>query len=208
MLADSAYGSGDTLAAPGTAEHRILIKPRPTHRNPNLSDDQFSRDDFSIDDSARTVTCPNDVTTHLSVKGTATFGSKCRVCPVRSHCTSAIDGKTFVVGEHDQLLAGNRARWSADTGLVTDNRQHRPMVERSIAWLVSDGATADASTAASKPTVSLQSPRLGADPTRDNQLTTEHRRHSSVTPGRSTTNRSTIRLAQQSPRCSRGTGRP
>ena len=139
VLADSAYGSGDTLAALDAAEHRILIKPWPTHQNPNLGDDQFGRDDFAIDYTARTVTCPNGVTTHLSVKGTATFGAKCRGCPVRSRCTSAIDGKTFVVGEHDQLLAANRSRWSTDTDLVDDYRRHRPMVERSIAWLVANG---------------------------------------------------------------------
>ncbi len=139
VLADSAYGSGDTLAALDSGGHRIVIKPWPTHRNPNLGDDQFVRDDFAIDYVARTVTCPNGVTTHLSVKGTATFGVKCRSCPVRSRCTSAADGKSFVVGEHDQLLAANRARWATDTDLIDDYRQHRPMVERSIAWLVANG---------------------------------------------------------------------
>jgi IS5 family transposase len=139
VLADSAYGSGDTLATLDAAEHRVLIKPWPTHRNPNLGEDQFVRDDFTIDYTARSVTCPNGVTTHLSVKGTATFGAKCRGCPVRSRCTSAVDGKTFVVGEHDQLLAANRTRWSSDTDLVDDYRRHRPMVERSIAWLIANG---------------------------------------------------------------------
>ena len=139
VLADSAYGSGDTLAALDDAEHRILIKPWPTSRNANLGDDQFHRDDFTIDYTARTVTCPNGITTHLSVKGTATFGAKCRGCPVRSRCTSAVAGKAFVVGEHDQLLAANRARWNSDTDLVADYRQHRPMVERTIAWLVANG---------------------------------------------------------------------
>ena len=45
----------------------------------------------------------------------------------------------FVVGEHVQLLAANRARWSTDTDLVTNYHQHRQMVERSIAWLVANG---------------------------------------------------------------------
>ena len=49
VLADSAYGSGDSLAKLDESEHRILIKPWPTHRNPNLGDDQFHRDDFTID---------------------------------------------------------------------------------------------------------------------------------------------------------------
>lgn len=93
--------SGDSLAALDNADHQILIKPWPLGRNSKLGDDQFNRDDFTIDYTARTVTCPNSVTVDISVKGNATFGIKCRGCPIRSRCTSAIDGKTFVVSEHD-----------------------------------------------------------------------------------------------------------
>jgi IS5 family transposase len=139
VLADSAYGSGDTLAALDTAELNPVIKPWPLHRNPNLGDDQFVRDDFTIDYQQRLVTCPNGVTTHITDAGTATFGAKCRGCPVRSRCTSATDGKTFTVTEHDQLLAENRARWRNDPDLVASYRQHRPLVERTIAWLVANG---------------------------------------------------------------------
>jgi hypothetical protein len=136
ILADSAYGSGESLAALDAAGHKAVIKPWPLHRNPRLGADQFDRDDFTIDYQARTVTCPNGITTHISVTGIATFGAKCRGCPVRTRCTSAVDGKSFTVGEHDELLAANRARWRNDADLVADYRQHRPMVERTIAWLV------------------------------------------------------------------------
>ena len=139
MLADSAYGSGDSLARLADAEHRILIKPWPLGRNKNLGSDQFNRDDFVVDYAARTVTCPNSITTRLTPGGAATFGAKCRGCPVRSRCTSAVDGKTFRVGDHDQDLAANRARWRTDTDLVADYRQYRPLVERTIAWLVTNG---------------------------------------------------------------------
>lgn len=139
ILADSAYGSGESLAAIDAAGHTAVIKPWPLHRNPNLADDQFVRDDFAIDYQARTVTCPNGVTTHITATGTATFGAKCRGCPVRQRCTSAISGKTFTVTEHDELLAANRARWRNDDDLVAGYRQHRPMVERTIAWLVTNG---------------------------------------------------------------------
>jgi IS5 family transposase len=139
VLADSAYGSGDSLAALDDGEHRILIKPWPLGRNSKLGDDQFNRDDFVVDYSARTVTCPNAITTHIAAKGVATFGAKCRGCPIRSRCTTAIDGKMFVVSEHDEQLAKNRQRWRTDTELVADYRQHRPMVERTIAWLVTNG---------------------------------------------------------------------
>lgn len=139
VLADSAYGSGDSLAKLADAEHRILIKPWPLARNSKLGDDQFGRDDFVVDYTNRTVTCPNGVTVHVAPAGAATFGIKCRDCPLRSRCTSAVAGKMFVVSEHDQHLAANRARWRTDTDLVDDYRQHRPMVERTIAWLVTNG---------------------------------------------------------------------
>ena len=139
VLADSAYGSGDSLAALDNNKHRILIKPWPLGRNSKLGDDQFNRDDFVIDYSARTVTCPNAITTHIAAKGVATFGAKCRGCPIRTRCTTAIDGKMFVVSEHDEQLAKNRQRWRTDSDLIDDYRQHRPMVERTIAWLVTNG---------------------------------------------------------------------
>ena len=139
ILADSAYGSGDSLAAIDAAAHTAVIKPWPLHRNPNLADDQFGRDDFAIGYQARTVTCPNGVTTHITATGIAIFGAKCRGCPVRQRCTSAISGRTFTVTEHDELLAANRARWRNDDDLVAGYRQHRPMVERTIAWLVTNG---------------------------------------------------------------------
>jgi len=63
VLADSAYGSGDSLAKLADAKQRILINPWPLSQNANPGDDQFNRDDFTIDYTARTVTCPNR---HLS----------------------------------------------------------------------------------------------------------------------------------------------
>jgi len=157
VLADSAYGSGDSLAKLDDAEHGILIKPWPLARNKHLGDDQLNRDDFIIDYIARTVNCPNGTTTHITDKGSATFGTKCQGCPVRSRCTSAIDGKTFLVGKHDEHLAANRHRWRTDTDLVDDYRQHRPMVERTIAWLVTT-ATAACDTTASHATRSPSPP--------------------------------------------------
>jgi len=139
VLADSAYGSGDSLAALADAKQRPVIKPWPLRRNKNLGDDQFSRDDFVIDYTARAVTCPNGITTHISVTGIATFGAKCRGCPLRSVCTTAVDGKSFHVSDNDEHLAANRTTWRTDTDLIADYRQHRPMVERTIAWLVTNG---------------------------------------------------------------------
>ena len=56
IIADSAYGSGETRAELEKAGHRATIKPLPQYRNPRLGKDQFTRDDFSIDHHQRQVT--------------------------------------------------------------------------------------------------------------------------------------------------------
>jgi transposase len=138
VFADSAYGSGQVRADLAGRGHTAVIKPWPTARNPYLGDDQLHRDEFRIDYTARTVTCPNQITVTISSGGTASFGARCHGCPLRSRCTASTTGKTFTVTEYDQLLAAARADWRAGIG-VDDYRQWRPMVERSIAWLVTDG---------------------------------------------------------------------
>ena len=138
VFGDSAYGSGPTRADLHDAGHRAVIKPWPQHRNPHLGLDQFSRDHFTIDYRTRQVTCPEGHTAHITAKGRATFGVRCRGCPSMSRCTARTDGKVFQITEHDELLATARARWRAGIG-VDDYRQHRPLVERSLAWLVANG---------------------------------------------------------------------
>ena len=138
VFADSAYGSGPTLAALEYQQHHAVIKPWPLRRNPRLGSDQFNRDDFTIDYDARTVTCPNNQTVPINESGRATFGSRCETCPVRSRCTASTRGRTLQVGEHDQLLAEARTNWR-DRHHTDNYRQHRPLVERSIAWLVANG---------------------------------------------------------------------
>ena len=78
VFADSAYGSGPVRADLAERGHTAVIKPWPTARNPYLGDDQFHRDDFRIDYTARTVTCPNSITVTISAGGTANFGHAVR----------------------------------------------------------------------------------------------------------------------------------
>jgi IS5 family transposase len=138
VLADSAYGTGPARAALDAAGHRAIIKPWPLARNPRLGDDQFHRDDFTIDHTARTVTCPNGITVTIAPKGSANFGSRCNNCPFKTRCTSSATGRMFNVTEHDRYLADARRQWRTGDDFG-DYRRHRPMVERTIAWLVADG---------------------------------------------------------------------
>ena len=134
VLADSAYGSGELLDQIGTAGHTAIIKPMPLAR---AVPDGFTIDDFTVDDTAGTMTCPAGVTRPIAAKGTVTFGSVCSSCPLKLRCTTAARGRKMTVTAHDRIKREHRAR-AADPGFQADYRQHRPMVERSIAWLTRD----------------------------------------------------------------------
>ena len=132
VLADSAYGTGSMLFALATAGHIPVIKPWPVH---SLIPGGFTAVDFTVDEAARTVTCPAGHTVSFSPgKRAAKFKARCTGCPLRARCTTAAAGRVVVVAEHDALQRAHRAR-ATDPAFGEIYRRHRPMVERSIAWL-------------------------------------------------------------------------
>jgi hypothetical protein len=135
ILADGAYGSGATLAALRDANHHRAIKPWPV--SPAVPGG-LHRDDFTVDHDARTATCPQGHTVKITAKGTATFGVLCRGCPQRQRCTTSVDGRVLRVHPNDAVLVESRRAWRHGDS-VADYRRWRPMVERSIAWLVAHG---------------------------------------------------------------------
>ena len=135
VLGDSAYGTGDALAAITGAGHVPLVKPW-VLRSP--VEGGFTIDDFTIDLIAGTATCPNGLTRRITEKRTVTFGVGCTGCPLRAQCTTAARGRKLALHEHHELQREHRQR-AQDPAWQADYRQHRPMVERSIAWLVAGG---------------------------------------------------------------------
>ena len=135
VLADSAYGSGEVRVAIRKAKHRSAIKAIPLRR---AVPGGFDRDDFSIDHTNRTATCPAGHTVPIAAKGGATFGVRCNRCPLRQRCTTAKHGRILHIGEHDAELVAARQAWT-NGDFAEDYQQFRPMVERSIAWLVARG---------------------------------------------------------------------
>jgi hypothetical protein len=132
VLGDSAYGTGPMLAGLAAAGHAALIKPWPTR---SLIPGGFSTADFVVDQAAGTLTCPAGHTVTLTpVKKAAKFGDRCTGCALRARCTTSPRGRTVLIGEHDALQRAHRARASSED-FQTAYRRHRPMVERSIAWL-------------------------------------------------------------------------
>jgi Transposase DDE domain len=134
VLADSAYGSGTTRAELEKHHHRLVIKPLPSRP---VVPGGFVRDDFVVDHEQRLVTCPAGHVAKLSQSGIAKFAPHCRSCPLKARCTKAAV-RSFAVSEHDVELVEARAAWRDDE-LREIYRTHRPMAERSIAWLVAKG---------------------------------------------------------------------
>jgi hypothetical protein len=131
VLADSAYGTGEMLAALTDAGHEPIIKPRPI-RPPVPGG--FTIDDFGVDETARTATCPAGHTRPITASRTVTFGAACRGCPLRPRCTTSRSGRSLTRHDHDPLTRAHRRR-ATDPAFGALYRQHRPPVERTIAWL-------------------------------------------------------------------------
>jgi IS5 family transposase len=135
VLGDAAYGSGETRAALRAAGHGQLIKPIPLAA---AVPGGFTRDDFAVDLQAKTVTCPAGHTVAITPAGRAVFDWRCGPCPLRSRCTRAKRGKTLTLHPHDAELVAAR-RQATTPAFQASYRRWRPMVERSIAWLVAKG---------------------------------------------------------------------
>jgi Transposase DDE domain len=130
---DSAYGTGDARAVLAGAGHTAIIKPPPLRP---AVEGGFTTDDFTVNESAGTVTCPNGTTRRITANRRVVFGAACRNCPLRQRCTTSKTGRTLDLHEHDALLRQARRDWATREDLRAAYRQHRPMVERSIAWLI------------------------------------------------------------------------
>jgi len=126
----TAYGTGELREAIGAAGHRAVIKPKPVQ--PAVPGG-FTRDDFTADDPAGTVTCPAGVTRTIPPSRHVVFGAACRSCPLRARCTTSKSGRVLSLHPLDRLLRTAREQWTADPGLREDDSRHRPNVERVVA---------------------------------------------------------------------------
>ena len=130
VLADSAYGSGVFRTELDERGHVDRVKPAPAGS---------SRMGSPLTTSPSTTkTAPPLARTDLPGRSTAVdaavFGAACANCPMRARCTRARRGKYLKVGPHDARQRAAR-RAARDPQWVAEYRQHRPMIERTIAWL-------------------------------------------------------------------------
>lgn len=105
----------------------------------------FTKDDFTVDLDADTVTCPANNTAPIRRNsdgdGTARFASRCRGCRLRERCTTAKAGRSITVSRHEAVLAAARQR-QRDPGWQADYRATRPKVERKLAHAIRRGRRA------------------------------------------------------------------
>lgn len=113
VLADSAYGSGEFRAELAQQGHTDRVKPAPTRA---AIPGGLTVDDFTVDHTAATATCPNGLTRAVSPAGYATFGAACRECPLRTRCTTSATGKILKIRPTTRANAPPAPRPATPTG--------------------------------------------------------------------------------------------
>ena len=136
VMGDSAYAGADTLEDLDKAGFSDVKAKVPPARG---REGRFGKDDFTIDLTAGTVTCPNTVTVTIRFAadggGHASFVGHCQSCPLRDRCTTATAGRT--IGIHPKEAVLQRARQAqTDPEWKQAYRSTRPKVERKIAHFV------------------------------------------------------------------------
>jgi Transposase DDE domain len=94
----------------------------------------FSKDRFTIDMAADTVTCPAQHTVSIRAglrHRVARFGPLCRSCPLRADCTKARRGRVISIHPQEAALQHAKAR-QRDPARQADYRTNLPVVEREI----------------------------------------------------------------------------
>lgn len=134
VYGDSAYGSGDNLELLERLGAKPMVKTQPSV----APGGQFTKDDFDVDLTERTVTCPAGNSVSIPDRNAAKvqvrFAEHCTSCPLRDRCTSAATGRTITIGRHERRLQDARARQS-EPDWQADYRATRPKVERKLAHL-------------------------------------------------------------------------
>lgn len=134
VYGDAAYGAGEVLATLDEAGAVSRCKVQPSSGVAG----HFTKDEFTVDLEARTVTCPAGRVapfTDGDGKRHAYFGRACGTCPLVTRCTTSPRGRTIEVGPHEALLVAGRAA-SRDPVWRDDYRATRPTVERKLAHMV------------------------------------------------------------------------
>jgi hypothetical protein len=137
VLGDGAYASQDVfdLCDDPVVGAFPVVKPKPA---PPAVPGGFTVDDFEVevgeDGAAVAVTCPAGQVRAVPGSGVVTFRG-CGGCPLRAKCTTS-QARGFHADRAALRQRCHRERAAARGGFDEVYRSRRPMVERSIAWMV------------------------------------------------------------------------
>ena len=129
VYGDSAYADGATLQEQTARGHDMRSKVAPV-RNAN----GYSKDRFTIDLGASTVTCrPSTLWPSGRDCATASRASARSVqsCPLQADCTKSRRGRVISIHPQEGALQQAKAR-QQDPAWQQDYRTYRPVVERKI----------------------------------------------------------------------------
>jgi hypothetical protein len=113
VLADTAYGDGDTRVAVEAMGAKVTAKTQPP-----ATTGMFLKTDFVIDPDAPSASCPAGQTTTdwkwaTDNKGRRVvllrFGERCQGCALRNGCTTSENGRSLVLNFHESRLQAARA---------------------------------------------------------------------------------------------------
>jgi hypothetical protein len=135
VYGDSSYGTADLVERIETAGAEPYVKVQA----PAAHDGLYTKDDFSVDLDARTVTCPAGRLVQIRQTkdggGLAAFGVACTTCPERTQCTTSQEGRNVRIHPREATLQRARRRQKSDEWRRR-YRATRPKVERKIAHLM------------------------------------------------------------------------
>jgi transposase len=135
VIADTHYGSAECRQRLADDGVELVAPAPPASGGKGL----LSKDAFTIDLDAATVTCPAGHTmpipTRRPGKRTQVGFTTCDGCPLRDRCTTRAKGRVIEINPHEELLAHARSqRWTPE---FRDRYRHRARAERKIAQLKS-----------------------------------------------------------------------
>lgn len=136
VMGDSAYAGADTLddlEAAGFTDVKAKVPPARGRAG------RLGKDDFEVDLSAGTVTCPAAKVAVIRFgadgSGRADFAEACADCSIRPSCTTSASGRSISIHRKEAVLQRHRAA-QADPAWQEEYRSTRPKVERKIAHFV------------------------------------------------------------------------
>ena len=126
VYGDSGYSSGEFNKALSEKGYNQIIKPRPL---PMAVKGGFSIDDFIIDETSNTVSCPAGVVVTITKKRRASFVKFCGSCPLKDRCTRSKRGRVITFSPNHKYNQQIRKDWE-NSFTKDDYNANRPSVER------------------------------------------------------------------------------